>query len=157
VSRPAWRPPVRIAEVVPATFQRLGLEARFRQSVVWAVWSTVVGPQIARHAQPHAVRHGRLIVHVSDSVWLHHLSMMRHQVTAGLNEKLRTLVVKELILRVGELMARAAETPLPTRQIQDTAGDPAQLSRIKALLAPLRDAPFYEALHQLLVRAHRSR
>lgn len=155
MSRPAWRRPVQIAEAVPGAFQRLGLETRFRQSEVWRVWPTVVGPQIARHAQPHAVWHGRLIVHVTDPVWLHHLSMMRHRVIAALNEKLRTTVVRELILRVGEVPGLPTNPPGPLRQAEDPPPDPDQVARVEALLAPLGDAPFRDALYRLLLRSAR--
>lgn len=155
MSRPAWRRPVQIAEAVPGAFQRLGLETRFRQSEAWRVWPTVVGPQIARHAQPHAVWHGRLIVHVTDPVWLHHLSMMRHRVIAALNEKLRTTVVRELILRVGEVPGLPTNPPGPLRQAEDPPPDPDQVARVEALLAPLGDAPFRDALYRLLLRSAR--
>lgn len=155
MSRPAWRRPVQIAEAVPGAFQRLGLDTRFRQSEVWRVWPTVVGPQIARHAQPHAVWHGRLIVHVTDPVWLHHLSMMRHRVIAALNEKLRTTVVRELILRVGEVPGLPTHPPGPLRQAEDPPPDPDQVARVEALLAPLGDAPFRDALYRLLLRSAR--
>lgn len=155
MSRSVWRRPVRIAEAVPGAFQRLGLETRFRQGEVWRVWPTVVGPQIARHAQPHAVWHGRLIVHVTDPVWLHHLSMMRHRVIPALNEKLHTTVVRELILRVGEVPELPANPPGPPRQTDEPPPDPDQVARVEALLEPLRDAPFRDALYRLLLRSCR--
>lgn len=155
MSRPAWRRPVRIAEAVPGAFQRLGLETRFRQSEVWRVWPTVVGPQIARHAQPHAVWHGRLIVHVTDPVWLHHLSMMRHRVIPALNEKLHTTVVRELILRVGEVPDLPTDLPGSPRQTEGPPPDPDQVARVEALLEPLGDVPFRDALYRLLLRASR--
>ncbi len=153
MSRTPWRQPVRVADVIPATFQRLGLEGRFRQHEVWRVWSAVVGPQIARHAQPHAVWHGRLIVHVTDPVWLHHLSMLRPRVIAALNERLRSSVVREMMLRVGEIPADLPEPKSPQHPGDDHPPDPVRLSRIETLLAPLRGCPFHEALSDLLQRA----
>jgi len=155
MSRSGWRQPVRIGEAVSAAFQRLGLDSRFRQSEIWVVWSTVVGPQIARHAQPHAISHGRLIVHVSDPVWLHHLSMMRPKVVAALNERLRTSTVRELILRVGEVAVPPENPPGPPRPTEEPPVDPAHLARVETLLAPLGDAPFHDALKRLLLRANR--
>ena len=155
MSRSAWRQPVRIADAISGAFQRLGLVNRFRQSEIWSVWPMVVGPQIARHAQPHVISHGRLIVHVTDPVWLHHLSMMRPRVIAALNEKLRTSAVRELILRVWEVAEPPTTppgSPLPT---QEPPPDPTQVARVDALLAPLGDPPFREALQRLLLRAYR--
>lgn len=155
MSRPAWRQPVIIADAISGAFQRLGLDNRFRQSEIWGVWPTVVGPQIARHAQPHAISHGRLIVHVTDPVWLHHLSMMRPRVIAALNEKLRTSTVREIILRVGQV-TECDTTPLDLpRPSQERPPDPARAAQIEALLAPLGDTPFREPLRRLLLRAYR--
>ncbi len=113
MTRTHWRRPVPMGEAVSAALRRLGLETRFRQEQIWTVWSAVVGPQIARHAQPYAVRQGRLIVHVSDPVWLHHLSMMRHRVVAALNERLDTLVIRENRASCGGT-ARSPPGPSPS-------------------------------------------
>jgi hypothetical protein len=155
MSRSAWRQPVRIAEAVSAAFQRLGLDSRLRQSEIWTVWPMVVGAQIARHAQPHAIAHGRLIVHVTDPVWLHHLSMMRPRVIAALNERLRTSTVRELVLRVGEVTAPPTPPPGSPRQTEEPTPDPTQVAQVEALLAPLGDTPFRDALLRLLLRAYR--
>jgi hypothetical protein len=156
VSRSTWRQPVKIAEAVSITIQRLGFEERFRQHEIWRVWPTVVGAQIVRHAQPHALWQGRLVVHVTDPVWLHHLSMMRHRLIPALNEKLRTSVIREMVLRIGEMRALLAGpssgSAAPERVPRP---DPANLSRIEALLDPLGDAPFRDALYRLLLRAYR--
>jgi predicted nucleic acid-binding Zn ribbon protein len=155
MSRSRWRPPTRIAEAVSATVRRLGLETRLRQGEIWRVWPQVVGAQIARHAQPHALWHGRLVVHVTDPVWLHHLSMMRHRLVAALTEQLGGSVVRELILRIGEVAAPPVDPKPPAGPEAEPPSDPAQLARIEALLAPLGDAPCREDLFRLLLRAYR--
>jgi hypothetical protein len=156
VSRFTWRQPATIAEAIPGAFQRLGLEGRFRQGKIWTVWSSVVGLPIARHAQPHGLWQGRLIVHVTDPVWLHHLSMMRHRVMAALNEKLGTSVVRELVLRIGEVPAMPVQPAAPARGVPLPPPDPALQARVEVLTAPLGDVPFREALCRLLLRALRS-
>ena len=155
MSRSTWRQPVSIAEAISLTFQRLGLDHRLRQSEIWSVWHVVVGPQIARHAQPHAISHGRLIVHVSDPVWLHHLTMMRPKVITALNERLRTSTVRELILRVGEVADPGTIPKRPPHLNKELAPDPARVVQVEALLAPLGEAPFLATLQRLLLRAHR--
>jgi hypothetical protein len=82
--------------------------------------------------------------------------MMRHRVIAALNEKLCTPVVRELVLRVGELSP--LPEVLPDHPAQDKGGppDPVHLARIEDLLAPLGDVPFREALLRLLLRASRA-
>ncbi len=156
MSRTPWRNPVRMADAVTDTIRRLGLEVGIRRHDVWRVWPIVVGPEIARHAQPHAVSHGRLIVHVTDPVWLHHLSMMRHRLVPALNEKLAPAEIRELVLRVGELLAVPAG-PLPkTASAEPTQGvHPKRLAEIDEMLSPLADAPFRDALRRIWLRASR--
>jgi len=156
VSRSTWRQPVKIAEAIPSTIQRLGLDGRFRQGKIWAVWPEVVGLAITRHAQPHGLWQGRLIVHVTDPVWLHHLSMMRHRVMAALNEKLGGSVVRDVVLRIGEVPAMPVRPTAPARGAQAPLPNPSLQARVEALMAPLGDVPFREALCQLLLRALRS-
>jgi hypothetical protein len=153
MSRLTRRQPVRIGAAIPEAFQRLGLEARYRQGKVWMVWPAVVGGHIARRAQPHALWRGRLIVHVTDPVWLHHLSMLRHQVTAALNERLGGSVVRELILRVGEVPAMPVQPPVGSSHAQALPPDPVLRARVDALITPLGDVPFREELSRLLLRA----
>jgi len=157
MSRSSWRQPVRIAEAIPVAIQRLGLEARFRQGKIWAIWPTIVGPHIARRAQPHGLWQGRLIVHVTDPVWLHHLSMMRHQVMAALNQRLGGSVVRDLILRIGEVPAMPVQPRLSPGGQAPPTPDPNLRAQVEALVAPLGDVPFREALGRLLDRALRSR
>jgi len=151
-----WRHPVKIADALSGTLQRLGIESRMRQHEVWRVWPTVVGPQIARHAEPHSFRHGRLIVHVTDSVWLHHLSMMRHRLAAALNERLKPAEVREFVLRIGEISPSMGPSPPPSGPSEiEGETDPARIAEIETALAPLGDAPFRDTLHRLWLRASR--
>lgn len=154
--RPGWRQPVRIADALASALERLGLEGRVRQHEIWRIWPVVVGPEIAKHAQPHSLSHGRLVIHVTDSVWLHHLSMMRHRLVAALNEKLKPAEVREMILRVGEIAAVPEGPSPPPVQPEPACGvDPACVAAIDRALAPLGDAPFRDALRSLWLRASR--
>jgi hypothetical protein len=154
MSRPGWRQPVPMADAVSSALQRLGLEARVRQHDIWRIWPSVVGQQIARHAQPYSVSQGRLIVHVTDSVWLHHLSMMRHHLVSALNERLAPAAIREMFLRVGEV-PEIPVGPGPRESRSAPAGgvDPARTAEIDDALAPLGDAPFRDALRRLWLRA----
>jgi predicted nucleic acid-binding Zn ribbon protein len=70
---------------------------------VWDVWTEAVGPSIARHARPGAL-HGRvLVVHVTNSTWLHQLRFMKADMLARLNQLLETSLVDEIQLKIGTL------------------------------------------------------
>ena len=154
MSRPGWRQPVRIGDAMESTFQRLGLGSRFKESEIWRVWPVVVGPQIVRHAQPYALSYGRLVVHVTDSVWLHHLSMMRHRIVAALNKSLKTSSVREINLMIVEVSVPSEARQGAVSKGDDTPPDPAYLDRVEMLLRPLGDAPFRDGLCRLLLKAY---
>jgi predicted nucleic acid-binding Zn ribbon protein len=148
-----WQPPTRLADVLPGALQRLGLDRRYREHELWAIWPTVVGAQIARHACPRSLHRGRLVVHVTDPVWLHQLSMLRHRLVGALNAKLSEATVREMVLRIGEVPAPTFEKPQPAMLAEERSADPVDTARVETLLEPLADAPFREALRKLLLRS----
>jgi predicted nucleic acid-binding Zn ribbon protein len=133
--------------------QRLGLDRRYHEHEVWAIWPRVVGSQIARHASPRSLYRGRLVVHVTDPVWLHQLSMMRHRLVGALNAGLSEPAVREMVLRIGEIPAPATDAPPSAASGREPTADPADAARVEELLEPLGDAPFRESLRRLLLRA----
>lgn len=154
MTRRAWRPPVGMAEAVAATLDRLGLGAGVKQREVWRIWHSVVGPQIARHAQPAAVIRGRLVVHVTDPVWLQQLSLMRHRLLASLHKALGESAIREIVLRIGE--AEAVTSSSPGSPPPELPLDPARHAEIQELTSLLGDAPCRDALEHLMLRASRS-
>ncbi len=145
-----WRKPVPIAEALSSTFARLGVEGRLREHEVFRVWPGVVGEGIARHAEPQSLKQGRLLVHVTDPVWLHHLSMMRHRILQAMRERLGEAAVREVVLRIGEVTPRSAGPPEPAEPAAPP--DPVRLAEIETILAPLADGEAREAFRRLLLR-----
>jgi len=75
-----------------------------RDSRVFQIWNSVVGPAIARHAQPNALRRGKLFVYVDSSAWLAQLDRyLKPSIIKKLNGKLDKKVVTNIIFRSGEV------------------------------------------------------
>jgi len=153
VSSGPWRQPAPIGEALGAALRRLGLDGRMQEQGLWRGWAAAVGPGIARHAQPQSLRQGRLVVHVTDPVWLHQLSMMRPRLIEALNLQLGAAAVRELALRVGEVAELPAQDPPPPSPDALAAPDAARVEEVEALLAPLTDPETREAFRRLLLRA----
>jgi len=70
-------------------------------------WPGVVGPEVARNAQPRTLRAGRLVVATSSSVWAQTLQHMAGEILPRLNEALavgldgqaEAVVVREAVFR----------------------------------------------------------
>ena len=67
----------------------------------WDIWSTAVGPEIAAHARPAAIKGRRLLVHVSNSSWLHHLRYMEKELIEKINGALGAERIETIQLKIG--------------------------------------------------------
>ncbi|MGD2125378.1 MAG: DUF721 domain-containing protein [Desulfobacteraceae bacterium] len=67
---------------------------------IWRVWDEVVGPAIARNAQPLWIKEGRLRVKVSDPIWLQELGFVEGTIREKLNTKLARKAVDRIEFRL---------------------------------------------------------
>ena len=90
------------SQLVPLAMKRLGLEQRLQQSQVFYLWPTIVGAEIARHAQPVSLRNGNLIVAVDHPVWLQELSRYHKPlIVQKVQERVGKQAVRDIIFRIG--------------------------------------------------------
>ncbi len=70
-------------------------------SRIWKVWEDVVGPAIARNAQPLRIKNRTLKVRVSDPIWFQELQFMESSIREKLNERLGRDAVDKIEFGVG--------------------------------------------------------
>jgi len=75
-----------------------GVQAAFR---VGECWEQAVGPVIAEHCRPIALRHGVLEAEVDSSVWCQQLQLQRPQILTALRDVLGDEAPSDLRFRVG--------------------------------------------------------
>lgn len=68
---------------------------------VWDLWTETVGAAIAQNAKPAAFKQDILLVHVSSSVWLHHLQFLKQDIITKLNAAMGNAVVKDIKFKIG--------------------------------------------------------
>lgn len=68
-----------IGDLLPALMARLKLEQRRSDAEIVHIWNRVVDPEVARNAQPVALKEGTLRVSVVNSVWLAELVRFRQK------------------------------------------------------------------------------
>ncbi len=93
--------PELIGRLVPRVLKDLGFDETLRILRVAERWEEAVGPEIARHCQPVALRHGRLEASVDSSVWCQQLQLRSPEILASLRQVLGDDAPSELWLRVG--------------------------------------------------------
>jgi hypothetical protein len=142
----------KLGEILQQSLKRLDLSARMEEYGVWPIWNEIVGPTIARNAQPEKIRHGTLFVKVTSPMWMQQLQYMKEMMTEKLNQTLGRGVVKNIFFLVGKVdtevhrpKPKNPSTPGPT-PIPESKLDEAHLSSVK-------DPEIRRAL-QRLYRAH---
>jgi predicted nucleic acid-binding Zn ribbon protein len=93
--------PESIGQLVPRVLKDLGFDETVRILRVAERWEEAVGPEIARHCQPVALRGERLEASVDSSVWCQQLQLRSPEILASLRQVLGDDAPSELWLRVG--------------------------------------------------------
>jgi predicted nucleic acid-binding Zn ribbon protein len=100
-SRKGMSKPKPIGGVVGKVLDELGLDAAQEAFRIGELWEEAVGPDVARHCRPVAVRGHVLEAEVDSSVWCQQLQMEREALLAALRETLGPSAPTDLRLRVG--------------------------------------------------------
>jgi len=93
----------KIANVIPKTFQKLGLHQKFRVEMIFYRWDELVGSDIAAHTRPISMNHNLLFVAVNNSVWSHHLSLMKEDLIRKVNNFAQMKVVNDIKFQAGSI------------------------------------------------------
>jgi hypothetical protein len=93
----------RLGQVLHKSLQRLELSTRLDEYGVWPIWNDVVGPTIARNAQPEKIRNGTLFIKVTSPVWMQQLQYMKDMIAERLNQRLKTSLVRNIFFVVGQV------------------------------------------------------
>ena len=135
-----------LGEVLEQSLKRLDLVVRLDEYAVWPIWNEVVGPVIARNAQPEKIRNGTLFVKVSSPVWMQQLQFMKEMIAGKLNHRLKGEVVKNIFFMVGRIERQEELTP--AAQNAAAQSDDSEING--AFLESIVDADIRAAFKKLL-------
>jgi len=143
------RAPTPLRIVLAETLRALDLERPLKAASLEGLWPEVVGPEVAQRTRAGALSRGRLTVLVTDSVWLHQLTMLKPRLIEALNRRLGEPLVQDLFFRVETLspvaVPRAAPPSFPV--------EPPPQVILDAYLAPVQGLACESVLARILRRA----
>jgi len=143
------RAPTPLRIVLAETLRALDLERPLKAASLQDLWPEVVGPEVAQRTRPGALSRGRLTVLVTDSVWLHQLTMLKPRLIEALNRRVGEPLVQDLFFRVETLphapIVPAAPPPPPV--------EPPPQVILDAYLAPVQGLACESVLARILRRA----
>jgi len=83
-------------------------------------WREIVGPRIAKQAQPESFKDGVLVVAVQNSIWLSHLRFLTAELQEKLNREIPSFPIKEIHFRLSS--ADSSSSPGSSRRTPRTKG-----------------------------------
>jgi predicted nucleic acid-binding Zn ribbon protein len=72
-------------------------------SRIWSIWDGLVGADIAANARPSAFKGRLLLVHVTNSTWLHQLHFLKKDIIRKINDAFGKEIVEELKFKIGTI------------------------------------------------------
>ncbi len=93
--------PTALGSLVPRVLGELGFAGTEAVLRIVERWEAAVGPEVARHCRPTALRGRVLEATVDSSVWCQQLQLRRGEILAALQRELGDEAPAELWLRVG--------------------------------------------------------
>jgi len=93
--------PTPLGDTLREVLDRAGLGGIATSSTLSGRWAELVGPGIAAHSSPGAIKGGRLAVTVDSSAWMNQLSLLSVDLIEKINAGLGPGTVTELRFRIG--------------------------------------------------------
>jgi predicted nucleic acid-binding Zn ribbon protein len=98
--------PARLGAVLEQALKGSHIAIDFDLPVIWAKWAELVGPPIAQHTRPEAIRGDLLLVNVSSAPWMQELQYLKDEIIKKLNDVLGKKTLKEIYFQIGPVIPR---------------------------------------------------
>jgi len=140
-----------ISPLMKAMSKNLGLEKEIALFRLKEGWPDVVGPAIASHTTPQAIRYHAMTLNVDGAAWLHELSFLKEEIRQKINRQLGTNVVRSLHLKIGPVAK-----PSKPEQTSEVKKKSIPLSKeaqtlVKQQLSPVSDDALKRAIRKAMV------
>ncbi|PLX98689.1 MAG: hypothetical protein C0623_11835 [Desulfuromonas sp.] len=130
-----------------------GLDSKLKKYKTWSIWDDVVGPQIARHAQPLRIRDSVLEVRVAHATWMQQLQLLKPRILKELNDRLGDKTLSDIYWKRGDISIEQEPVQPKQRPLPELSGE--QKENINRITAEIDDRELQHRLRELLAVASR--
>lgn len=88
-----------VKEILPQMVSSLGINKNYKTQLAIFNWEKIVGKDIAAQSSPLSVEYNVLFISVNNSVWCHHLSMMKADIIFKVNQFVGEPLIKDIRFR----------------------------------------------------------
>jgi predicted nucleic acid-binding Zn ribbon protein len=92
-----------IGSILNKTVQTIRQRPDNELTRIWGMWEEIAGSEIASYARPSGFKNNLLIIKVTNSVWLHHLSMTRQDMMDRINRAFGKEIIREIKFTIGSI------------------------------------------------------
>ena len=107
--------------VVAGLIKTQGFHSRMVEFSLQQQWGGIVGPHIAGHTFPEAIRHRKLFLLAENSVWLQQLLFLKAELLSKIAGAMGDDILTDIVLRVGVIPGPIADmdqqTQVPERSL----------------------------------------
>ena len=141
--------PTPIRKLLESLISAKGWEGRVELHKVFEFWDDLVGPDIARQAQPHVIRKTVLWVRVSDSVWMQQLHLLKVMILDKLNSRLKKSKLTDLRFQLDTSLGRDEGDGADRQAVRPARFPSAERKKeFESLLESINDEEIKAALRQ---------
>ena len=90
---------ISLGDAIKDYLKEMNLESKLNEAGLINSWEEVVGKAIASRTSGIYIKDGILYVHLTSSVVRNELLMLRQELMEKLNQKARTAVIRDIVLR----------------------------------------------------------
>jgi len=94
---------VHIGSVIEKVLKTYRHESDEELARIWSLWDGLVGDAISENARPSAFKGKLLLVHVTNSTWLHQLQFLKKDIIAKVNDAFGKELVEEIKFKIGSI------------------------------------------------------
>ena len=142
--------PENIASLIGGLVNDRNWQSRFELHEVFDFWDEVVGPEIARQAQPIKLRGNTLVVEVADSVWMTQLQYLKITLLTKINDHLGHGRITDLRFKLNYSLKTKESVPeYKTNEVQvepQPVPSPAECAELTSMLAGVGDPDLQQAI-----------
>ncbi len=139
---------VLVGDLVEQLLSSRGLTTQLKKYQTWSCWNDVVGPQIARHAQPLRIRDRILEVRVSQPAWMQQLQLLKPKILQQLNARLSEELIEDIYLKRGTVTPPEEPTIIRLKKTEPLTDD--DQTHISEILEGLDDPDLRKSFSNLI-------
>lgn len=76
-------------------------QKKLRQYSLFAIWNSVVGERVSKHAQPFRMMDATLVVRVDHAAWMHELQMLKPELLKKIHAHVSPTLIRDIRLEIG--------------------------------------------------------